>query len=262
MTAKKPAKKSTKKPATQKNVAPPTPAVTEATSVAAPVEPVPITPAAVKAYKGFGLDMTCKGHLFVVGETYTVPKVKACEVGFHACERPTDVFDFYAPATSRYAEVEMSGEFDRHETKIAATTIRIVRELSHAELIAAQIEYTVSRSKPEGPTASGVSGAATASGYRGAATASGYRGAATASGDSGAATASGVSGAATASGVSGAATASGWSGRARGAIGCALFLVERANDMTIIGVIGVIVDGVTVKADAWYSLRGGKLVEV
>jgi len=109
-------------------------------------------------------------------------------------------------------------------------------------------------------TASGEHGAATASGEHGAATASGDYGAATASGDSGAATASGYYGAATASGEKSVALASGYDGRARGAIGTALFLTERSSDWTIIAAAGVVVDGAAIKADTWYSLRGGKVV--
>ena len=107
-------------------------------------------------------------------------------------------------------------------------------------------------------TASGHYGAATASGDSGAATASGHSGAATASGDSGAATASGDSGAATASGHSGAATASGHYGRVRGINGCALFLVERDQNRKIIAVWAGIAGRDGIKADTWYSLKGGK----
>ncbi|TGQ69554.1 hypothetical protein EN829_014835 [Mesorhizobium sp. M00.F.Ca.ET.186.01.1.1] len=120
-------------------------------------------------------------------------------------------------------------------------------------------------------TASGIGGAATASGYKGAATASGYQGAATASGDRGAATASGWRGAATASGTRGAATASGWQGaatasgyegKARGKDGCALFLVERSTSGDIINAWAGIVGRDGVKPDQFYSLVGGKPVEV
>ena len=111
-------------------------------------------------------------------------------------------------------------------------------------------------------TASGDWGAATASGTRGAATASGAGGAATASGTRGAATASGWRGAATASGTRGAAAATGFEGKARGAEGCALFLVERDRYNGSIlhawaGVAGR--DGI--KPDTFYQLRDGKPVE-
>jgi hypothetical protein len=56
--------------------------------------------------------------------------------------------------------------------------------------------------------------------------------------------------------------------KVRGAIGCALFLVERGewDDVNevypIINVLAVIVDGEEIKADTWYKLVNGKLVEV
>jgi hypothetical protein len=119
-------------------------------------------------------------------------------------------------------------------------------------------------------TASGNSGAATASGEYGAATASGRYGAATASGEYGAATASGNSGAATASGRSGAATvegehsvacATGANSKAAGAVGCVLLLIERDVNWKIVGHQSVMVDGATIKADTFYALRGGSVVE-
>ena len=122
-----------------------------------------------------------------------------------------------------------------------------------------------------GAATAGNYGAATA-GYRGAATA-GYRGAATA-GNSGAATA-GDRGAATA-GNSGAATAKG--SVSVGKNGCGLV---RGNDVTIKGGLGAVlviceenadnwdikewkafvVDGTDIRADTWYKLVDGKLVE-
>ncbi len=71
----------------------------------------------------------------------------------------------------------------------------------------------------------------------------------------GAATASGYSGAATASGYSGAATASGYSGRARGAKGCALFLVYRdPSNRAIKHAWAGIVGESGIKPDHWYRL--------
>ena len=191
----------------------------------------------ILAYKGFSADFRCRDFQYEVGKTYTHEgEVKACESGFHACEHPLNVFNYYPPATSRFAVVEMGGATAREkngDTKIAAAEITIKAEIRLPELIAAAIRFVCDRAKwvdgfytaadGEGvrstkdrgaATASGDWGAATASGTRGAATASGRQGAATASGYQGAATASGTRGAATASGRQGAATASGWQGAA------------------------------------------------
>ena len=56
--------------------------------------------------------------------------------------------------------------------------------------------------------------------------------------------------------------AGGDEGRATGKGGNALFLVERDDDLNIIAVWAGIVGRDGVKADAWYTLKGGKPVEV
>jgi hypothetical protein len=229
----------------------------------------------VMTYKGFDKDLKCRDFQYAIGEIYAHDgKVSACNSGFHACEYPLHVLRYYKPGTSRFAIVEQSGELSRHgdDTKIASSKIKVSAEINLAGLIKAAIEYTTSRAKPvKGSTTTAQSGAATASGDCGAATASGNYGAATASGNSGAATASGYCGAATASGNSGAATASGYCGAAtasgdcgkvRGIDGCALFLVERDSNQKIIAVWAGIAGRDRIKADTWYSLKGGKPVVV
>jgi len=171
----------------------------------------------ITSYKGFDADMKCRGFQFKVGETYTHKgDVKACESGFHACEYPLDVFRYYAPATSQFAEVEQSGDIAKHtdDSKVASSVLTIKAKIDLAGMIKAAIDYTFSRSKPEGETATGERGAASATGCRGAASATGWSGAASATGMSGAASATGERGAASATGWSGAASATGCRGAA------------------------------------------------
>lgn len=126
--------------------------------------------------------------------------------------------------------------------------------------------------KPGKPATAGYRGAATA-GDGGAATA-GYRGAATASdrgtataGDGGAATA-GDRGAATArgkalTGSNGLSVARGKNVQVKGGIGAILVIAEeRDNTYDIVDWKAVVVDGEVVKADTWYRLENGELVEV
>ena len=53
----------------------------------------------------------------------------------------------------------------------------------------------------------------------------------------------------------------GYGCKARGALGCWLVLTERDDDWHILGVQAVKVDGENIKADTWYELHGGKVVE-
>ena len=164
----------------------------------------------IKAYKAFDKDLSCRGFKYEVGKEYEeTGDIKACEKGFHACPYPLDVFGYYAPAGSRFCEVEQSGKIDDSESdKVCSSKIRIGAELDIRGLVKAAVSFVKERctnecnADPGKPATAGDYGAATAGDY-GAATA-GDRGAATA-GYSGAATA-GYSGAATA-GDYGAATA-------------------------------------------------------
>ena len=223
----------------------------------------------IKSYKGMNKDMTCRGFQYEIGKEYETNSAKACESGFHACEYPLDVFNYYPPCDSRFFEVEQSGELSNgsSDTKIASTRIKIGAELNIAGLVKAAVEFTTSRcTQGEGDKATGYQGAASATGDRGAASATGYQGAASATGYQGAASATGNYGAASATGKSSVALASGIDGKAMGEIGCAIFLVERGEwdgeTHPILSAKAAIVDGETIKPGVWYTLRNGEFVEV
>ncbi len=245
----------------------------------------------IKSYKGFDQNWKCRDFQYTLGGEYEHSgEIKACNAGFHACEYPLDVFNYYPPASSRFAEVEQSGELSREEgdSKIASSKIRVKIQLSFGDLIKAAIDYTFSRSKPEGEKATGDQGAASATGYQGAASATGNQGAASATGDQGAASATGTrgaasatgnqgaasatgnqgtasatgyQGAASATGYQGAASATGYQGRAKGILGCALLLVERDAFGEIISAAGAIVGKKGIKPDTFYMLKRGKFVQ-
>ena len=178
-------------------------------------------------YKGMDQNMQCLGFQYEVGKEYehTGP-LKCCPSeeeakkgigGFHACEYPLDVFNYYPPAGSRFFEVEQSGKLSKSDddSKVASTKIKIGAEISIAGLVKAAVEYTKERgTEVPGGHATGYRGAASATGYQGAASATGYQGAASATGNRGAASATGYRGAASATGDRGAASATGYQGAA------------------------------------------------
>ena len=222
------------------------------------------------ACKGFDKDMKCRGFQYAEGETYHFPRAVLCKEGAHACTMPLDVLGYYPPGDgSIYRMVELDEVCDKKsdDSKICAKTIKIGAEIGIPGLVKAQIEWVkhnigfdekIKKAK-ESPDKY-------ATGYRGAAAATGNRGAAAATGDNGAASATGYHGAASATGNRGAAAATGDDGRVMGAIGCAIFAVERGgwdgDTYPIISVAAGIVDGVTLKEKTWYKCVGGKFVEV
>jgi hypothetical protein len=226
----------------------------------------------IKAYKAFDKDLSCRGFKYKVGKEYEeTGYIKACEKGFHACPYPLDVFGYYAPAGSRFCEVEQSGKIDDSESdKVCSSKIRIGAELDIRGLVKAAVSYVKERctnecnAEPGKPATAGNYGAATA-GNCGAATA-GDRGAATA-GNCGAATA-GDGGAATArgkasTGSNGLSVARGKNVQVKGGIGAILVIAEERDDTyDIVDWKAVAVDGEVVKADTWYRLENGELVEV
>ncbi|ECH2712504.1 hypothetical protein FOJ81_07050 [Salmonella enterica] len=169
----------------------------------------------IVTFKGFNKDLKCRDFQFAIGETFHHDgKVEACGSGFHACECPFDVFSYYPPAESRYAETISFGITDSEEggdTKIASSSITIKDELTLPQFIQRGIEWIWSKidKSLEQQIISGNQSAATNTGYQSAATNTGNRSAATNTGYQSAATNTGNRSAATNTGNRSAATNTG-----------------------------------------------------
>ena len=84
----------------------------------------------MKGYKGFDKDLRCRGFQYEIGKTYHQDgEIVVCGNGFHFCENLTDCFEHYDRYNSRFCEVEASGELDRGIAKVAASDVKIVREI-------------------------------------------------------------------------------------------------------------------------------------
>ena len=238
-------------------------------------------------YKGTEKDMKCHGGFrYELGKKYEDNGAIRCGgSGFHSCKTPLDVFRYFAPNKSRYFVCEAGGivDEDNEDSKIASSELTLTAEIGIPGLVKAHIDYvkshtTTEHTDPKQATA-GACGAATAgdygaatAGYCGAATAGSY-GAATAgsygaatAGDRGAATA-GDRGAATSRGsvtvgVNGTGLVRGNGVMIRGGLGAILVIAEEEeNSYDLAHWKAVVVDGETVKADTWYKLMNGELVE-
>lgn len=196
----------------------------------------------MKAYKGFNRDMTCRGFQFEVGKEYHEYKAVLCERGFHACENPLDTFNYYAPGSSVFHEVELdevSDERNGDDTKACAKTIRVGARLDVAGLCKAHFEYVSERCKPASGRVAGDKESA-AAGNCGSAAAGNWGSAA--AGEQGLACCRG--------------------GKVKGGIGAVIAASELDDYGKNIRVAAAIVDGVKIKADTWYTVKNGEFVEV
>ena len=192
----------------------------------------------MKCYKGFDKDLKCRGFQYEIGKEYEENTADICHKGFRACENPMDVFGYYNPADSRYCEVDLdTNEQTEEDSKRVGKKIKIETEIGLSGLIQAGVKFILEKvdfkSAKENNT-----------GYQSAATNTGYQSAATVGG------------------AESIAVVTGYGSKAKGAVGCWLVLTERDEKMHILGVQAVCVDGETIKADTFYMLKNGAIIEV
>ena len=199
----------------------------------------------MKAFKGFNKNLVCRGYQYELGKSYETPeKPECCNNGFHACENPIDVFNYYNPADSRYCEVEMDGDLDREEdggdSKVASSKITIGVEIGLKGIIEGAVKFILEKVNWKDAKESNT-------------------------GDQSAATNTGDQSAANVEGAESVAASLGIKGKAKGALGCWLVIAEWIRDENYgwrrKDVKCVKVDGETTKADTWYQLVDGEFIE-
>ncbi|EAP3809476.1 hypothetical protein BKB82_06165 [Salmonella enterica subsp. enterica serovar Rissen] len=215
----------------------------------------------IVTFKGFNKDLKCRDFQFEIGKTFHHDgKVEACGSGFHACECPFDVFSYYSPADSRFAETISFGITDREEdgdTKIASASITIKAELTLPQFIQRGIEWIWSKidKSLEQQIMCGDCSAATNTGDCSAATNTGDCSAATNTGYCSAATNTGNRSAAEVSGSQSVAAAFGIEGKARASEGGAIVLCYRDEDGELIHIRASKVGENGIMPNTWYQLN-------
>lgn len=214
----------------------------------------------MKCFKGFDKDLKCRDFQYEIGKEYTEEKADICNCGFHACEFPMDVFNYYPPSDSRYCEVELEANNQKSsdDSKRVGKKISVKAEIGIAGIIKAGVEYIKEQVNWEDDKATntGNQSAATNTGDRSAATNTGYQSAATNTGYRSAAIVEGKESIALATGID---------SKAKGKIGCFIVLAEWKeidNEYHIVDVKSAKVDGKNIKEDTFYTLKDGKFVEV
>ena len=240
----------------------------------------------IKSYKGFDKYMKCRGFQYEVGKEYDMDgEIKCCNRGFHACESPLEVWDYYDILNSRFAEVEQSGKIDKEEnsTKVCSSKIKISAELKLADIINIGVEWlkditSPSKVKTDGALndngdrkkqigssgdyakigSSGNSAQIGSSGYYVQIGSSGYYAKIGSSGDYAKIDSTGEDSVI---------MCAGGNSKAKAKVGSWITLAEwewsdEKNRNVPICVKTEYVDGERIKADTWYQLKNGEFVEV
>ena len=216
---------------------------------------------AIVAYKAFDENFRCRDFQYEVGKEYEIKgEIKCCERGFHACESPMEVFDYYDMLNSRFAEVEQSGQIDKEgdnkSTKICSSRIKIKAELKLADIINIGIEWLkdiTSSSKVKADTYLNDNGGNYAkigsSGYNAKIGSSGYNAKINSTGEYSVIMCAGKNSAAKAK-------AGSW-------ITLSEWVYDEEKGITIPKCVKTeYVDGKRIKEDTWYKLKNGEFIEV
>ena len=211
------------------------------------------------AYKAFDKDMKCRGFQYEVGKEYEMDdNIKCCERGFHACENPLEVWDYYDMLISRFAEVVQSGRIDRENgrTKVCSSKIKIKAELKLADIINIGVEWLKEVTSPLKVKPS-----------KGTNDNGGYSAQIGSSGDYAKIGSSGDYAKIDSTGDDSVIMCAGHKSIAKAKVGSWITLAEWAWSDTKKGYVPKcvkteFVDGERIKADTWYQLIGGEFREV
>ena len=235
----------------------------------------------MKAYKGFNKDMTCtpkggKPFQYKEGETYEEPEAYLCKRGFHACLDPLDCLNYYDICNGVYHEVELDDVFEEHhpeDTKVCGRKIKIGAKLSIKDIVKSSVDFTMERVKKEGGTnsgnyaqlaSSGDSAKLASSGNYAKLASSGNYAKLASSGDSAQLASSGDSAQLASSGKDSVVMSAGIDGKVKAAVGNWIAIAEwkvKDSHFAPVGIVAAKVDGEKIKADTWYKLENGQLVE-
>lgn len=206
------------------------------------------------AYKGLDENFKCRGFQYEVGKEYEEEVAKCCEKGFHACENPMDVWEYYSITDSRFAIVEQSGKIDKQENKTCSSKIKIKAELKFADFVKLCVDAVVDKCKLNSKNDNGGDYAQIGS--------SGYSAQIGSSGDSARIGSSGNDARIKSEGQRAVIMCAGTNSKARAKKGSWITLAEYNDNRKPVCVKTEQVDGERIKEDTWYQLIDGEFKEV
>ena len=95
-------------------------------------------------YKATDKDMKCRDFKYKLGKEYKEDSASLCRSGFHYCENPLDILNYYDLCDSRFFKIEakeVSPETNEQDSKRVAKRIKLKTELSLKDLITVSFDY-------------------------------------------------------------------------------------------------------------------------
>ena len=221
----------------------------------------------MKVYKATDKDMKCRGLQYEIGKTIEADgELSLCKNGLHACEAPLELFDYYSPADgSRYFEADaedVSPERNDNSSKIVAKKLTLGAEIGIPWLVKAHIEYVKeATNSSDDKGSSGDCAKIGSSGDWAQIGSSGYRAQIGSSGDCAKIGSSGDWAKINCNGKNSVVMCAGIGSIVKGRIGTWITLAEYDNDGKCVLCKSARIDGETLKADTWYTMKNGEFVE-
>ena len=184
-----------------------------------------------KGVKAFKKGLICRDYQFKENEIFETDEVKVCEKGFHYCENPLDVLDYYDLCDTEFAEVEDMGVTQVDGNKSATTKIKIGEKLDLKGFIKLAVDFLFDNVKLTGNIELG------------------YNSKVATSGDNSKVAIEGKDSVAANIGIK---------GQIKGVIGTWITLAEYDSDNKILLVKSDKIDGKILKENTWYKLENNK----
>ena len=207
----------------------------------------------IKGYKAYDKGLVCKGFQYEVGNEYSQDnKPDICNSGFHFCENPLDVLNYYNLCDSEFTEVEALGNIDKSkeknsDSKLATDKIKIRAKLDLSAFVKASFEFLWEKCNKKEKSEEDFEQLASSGNYSQLAS-SGYNSKLAIDGENSVGANIGID------------------GIIKGKKGNWITLAEykyddKKNVYKIIYVLSAQIDGNKIKEDTWYKLSNKKFVE-
>jgi hypothetical protein len=199
----------------------------------------------ITGYKGFDKNLKCRGFQYEIGREYETGKkpIRCTENGFHLCEIPFDVWNYYPINNgNKYCVVEGDGEISSakdEDSKIAVQKIKIKAAIGLFDMIKIGVDIILKKIK----------------------TTTGYYAHAATTGDSAHAATTGDFAHAATTGDYSISAGLGRDNKAKAELNSWIVLSEYDDNYKLKCVKTAKVDGKKILPNIWYQLKNGKFVK-